>query len=87
MRSPDRCWRDGGEGCSRVTINATNIVEDSEIRTGDAVAKNQSLILIDPSIRREDLEIEVDQEATARERRCDRRPGHRGQGRRGRVVA
>ncbi len=55
----------GGEGCSRVRVTAKNIVEDSEVRSGDAIAKNRSVILIDPSIRREDLEIEVDQEAVA----------------------
>lgn len=57
---------DGGPGCSRVRVTATNIVEDSELRTGDAVARNKSLILLDPRINREDLEIEVDQEANAR---------------------
>lgn len=57
---------DGGDGCSRVRITAENIVEEAEVRSGDAVAKNRSLVLIDPSIAREDLEIEVEQEAVAR---------------------
>ena len=56
----------GGPGCSRVHVRASNIVEDAEVRTGDAFASNRSVILIDPSIPREDLEIEVDQEAVAR---------------------
>jgi hypothetical protein len=56
---------DGGEGCSRVHVTAKNIVEDADIRSGDATARNRSLVLIDPAIRREDLEIEVDQEAVA----------------------
>jgi hypothetical protein len=56
---------DGGDGCSRVRVSATNIVEDAEVRSGDALARNESVILIDPAIDREDLEIEVEQEAVA----------------------
>jgi hypothetical protein len=56
---------DGGDGCSRVHVSAKNIVEDAEVRSGDAFARNESVILIDPSIKREDLEIEVEQEAVA----------------------
>lgn len=55
----------GGEGCSRVRVTARNVVEDTEVRSGDAIALNKSVILLDPSIAREDLEIEVDQEAVA----------------------
>jgi hypothetical protein len=56
---------DAGEGCSRVRVRARNIVEESEVRSGDAVAKNKSVVLLDPRIKREDLEIDIDQDAEA----------------------
>ncbi|MEX2394009.1 MAG: hypothetical protein WD826_05975 [Actinomycetota bacterium] len=58
---------DAGEGCARVHITARNLVKNSDARTGDAIAKNKSVILIDPRIglKEGDLEIEVDQEAVA----------------------
>jgi hypothetical protein len=46
-------------------VKARNIVRDAEVRSGDATARNESLILLDPRINKEDLEIEVDQEAEA----------------------
>jgi hypothetical protein len=57
---------DGGRGCSRVRVKATNIVRDAEVRSGDATARNESLILLDPRLKTEELEIEVDQEAEAK---------------------
>jgi hypothetical protein len=56
---------DGGQGCSRVRVKATNIVRDADVRSGDATARNESLILLDPRLNTEELEIEVDQEAEA----------------------
>ena len=56
---------DGGDGCSRVHVKATNVVRDAEVRSGDATARNESLILLDPRLNTEELEIEVEQEAEA----------------------
>jgi hypothetical protein len=56
---------DGGRGCSRVHVKATNVVRDAEVRSGDATARNESLILLDPRLNTDELEIEVDQEAEA----------------------
>lgn len=56
---------DGGDGCSRVHVRAKNIVRDAEVRSGDATARNESLVLLDPRLRSEELEIEVDQDAEA----------------------
>ena len=68
---------DGGRGCSRVRVKATNIVRDAEVRSGDATARNESLILLDPRLKTEELEIEVDQEADARQWRRHRRTADR----------
>jgi hypothetical protein len=56
---------DAGEGCSRVHVRARNIVERSDVRSGDAIATNKSVVLLDPSINRGDLEIDIDQDAEA----------------------
>lgn len=56
---------DGGDGCSRVHVRAKNIVRDAEVKSGDATARNESLVLLDPRLRSEELEIEVDQDAEA----------------------
>lgn len=56
---------DGGDGCSRVRVTARNVVHDADVRSGDATARNESLILLDPRLNVEELEIEVDQEAEA----------------------
>jgi hypothetical protein len=58
---------DAGEGCARVHVTAKNLVSNSDARTGDAIAKNKSVILLDPRIgmKEGDLDIEVDQEAIA----------------------
>ena len=56
---------DGGRGCSRVHVKATNVVHDAKVRSGDATARNESLILLDPRLNTEELEIDVDQEAEA----------------------
>jgi hypothetical protein len=55
----------GGEGCSHVTVKATNVVHDAEVKSGDATARNESLILLDPRLQTEELDIDVDQEAEA----------------------
>jgi hypothetical protein len=58
---------DGGTGCSRVRVHATNIVENADVRSGDAVARNESVVLVDPRLlQRGDLDIDVDQEADAK---------------------
>lgn len=54
-----------GDGCSRIHVHATNIVEESDVRSGDAIAKNDSLVILDPSISRGDIDIDVDQDAEA----------------------
>jgi hypothetical protein len=56
---------DGGPGCSRVRVTARNVVHDADVRSGDATARNESLILLDPRLNAEELDIEVDQEAEA----------------------
>jgi hypothetical protein len=56
---------DGGSGCSRVRVTAKNVVHDAEVRSGDATARNESLVLVDPRLNTEELEIEVDQDAEA----------------------
>jgi hypothetical protein len=54
-----------GPGCVNVRVQARNHVEDSTVQSGDATAINRSIVLVDPAVRRGDLEIEVEQEATA----------------------
>lgn len=54
-----------GSGCARIHVTATNDVADSDVRSGDATAKNKSIILLDPSVNRGDLDIDVDQRADA----------------------
>ncbi len=57
---------DGGDnGCASIHVTATNIVEDTEVTSGDAIARNVSVVLLDPSIDRGELDIDVDQEAEA----------------------
>jgi hypothetical protein len=54
-----------GPGCVNVQVHATNRVEDSTVRSGDATAINQSIVLLDPGVSAGDLEVDVEQEATA----------------------
>jgi hypothetical protein len=56
----------GGPGCSRVRVHATNIVENADVKSGNATARNESLILLDPRLPSGELEIDVDQEAVAK---------------------
>jgi hypothetical protein len=56
---------DAGEACARVVVRARNHVEDAEVESGDAIAKNRSVILFDPSVDREDVELDIDQDADA----------------------
>jgi hypothetical protein len=56
----------GGAGCSHVRVHATNIVEDAEVTSGDATARNESVVLLDPRLNTEELDIDVDQEAEAK---------------------
>lgn len=55
-----------GPGCVNVRVNATNRVQNATLETGDATASNRSVVLLDPGVSRGDLEIDVEQEATAR---------------------
>ena len=54
-----------GPGCVNVQVHATNRVEDSIVRSGDATAINRSIVLLDPGVSAGDLEVDVEQEATA----------------------
>ncbi len=56
---------DAGEGCARVVVRARNHVEDAEVESGDAIAKNRSVVLFDPSVDRKDVELDIDQDAEA----------------------
>jgi hypothetical protein len=56
---------DAGEGCARVSVRARNLVEDSEVESGDAVAKNRSVVLFNPSVDREEVELDIEQDAEA----------------------
>ncbi len=56
---------DAGEGCARVLVRARNHVEDAEVESGDAIAKNSSVVLFDPSVDREEVELDIDQDAEA----------------------
>lgn len=56
---------DAGEGCARVSVRARNHVEDAEVESGDAVAKNRSVVLFDPAVDREEVELDIDQDAEA----------------------
>ena len=55
-----------GPGCVNVRVHATNRVQNATLQTGDATAINRSVVLLDPGFSRGDLEIDVEQEATAR---------------------
>jgi hypothetical protein len=54
-----------GPGCVNLRVNATNHVEDTKVESGDATAINRSVVLLDPGVRRGDLEIDVEQDAEA----------------------
>jgi hypothetical protein len=54
-----------GPGCVNVRVHARNHVDHSTVQSGDATAINRSIVLVDPAVRRGDLEIDVDQEANA----------------------
>ena len=56
---------DAGEGCARVLVRARNHVEDAEVESGDAIAENRSVVLFDPSVDREEVELDIDQDAEA----------------------
>ena len=56
---------DAGEGCARVLVRARNHVEDAEVESGNAVAKNRSVVLFDPTVDREEVELDIDQDAEA----------------------
>jgi hypothetical protein len=55
-----------GRGCARIHVHATNDVRDVDVRSGDAIARNESIVLLDPRIDPGDLDIDVDQDARAR---------------------
>jgi hypothetical protein len=54
-----------GPRCVNVRVNATNRVKDSTVESGAATAINHSVVLLDPTVRRGDLDIDVEQEAEA----------------------
>lgn len=55
-----------GPRCANILIRAINILEDVEVRTGDAIAINRNVVLLDPGVDRGRLDIDVDQEANAK---------------------
>lgn len=59
-----------GPGCVNIVVRARNDVKDVEVRSGDARAVNKSIVLLDPGVRRGDLEIDIEQEAVARSGRA-----------------
>ena len=56
----------GEGGCAHITVHAHNLVANTELDTGDAVADNKSFVLLDPSIQRGDVKVNVDQNAVAK---------------------
>ncbi len=56
---------DAGVGCAHITVHARNVVTDTEVRSGDAIAKNRNFVFLDPSLSRGDVKIDVDQKANA----------------------
>jgi hypothetical protein len=52
-------------GCTHVVVHATNDVADSELRSGDARATNRNFVLLDPAVDRSQVDINVDQHASA----------------------
>jgi hypothetical protein len=57
---------DGGGGCVHITVHAHNLVADTDVRSGDALATNKSFVFLDPTIQRGDVKVNVDQQANAR---------------------
>ena len=49
--------------CREVVVDASNVVKDADIRTGDAKVINRTITYIAPSY--EDTDVEVEQEAEA----------------------
>ncbi|MEX0873460.1 MAG: hypothetical protein WD646_10595 [Actinomycetota bacterium] len=56
---------DAGDGCANVIVKARNVVEDADVESGDAIAKNKSVVLFDPSVDREVVDLDIDQDADA----------------------
>lgn len=55
-----------GPRCANILIRALNILEDVKVRSGDAIAINRNVVLLDPGVDRGRLDIDVDQEANAK---------------------
>lgn len=51
--------------CADVLIRAINLLEDVEVRSGDAVASNRNIVLLDPGVDRERIDFDIDQDAVA----------------------
>ena len=51
--------------CREVVVNASNVVRNADVRTGDSKTINRSITYISPSFEGDD-EVEVEQEAVAR---------------------
>lgn len=54
-----------GSKCKNVVIRAVNVVKDVKVRTGDAIAKNRNLVLLDPGIDQGRIRVRADQVAEA----------------------
>ncbi len=57
---------DGEGGCAHITVHAHNLVANTDVESGDAVADNKSFVFLDPSLQRGDVKVKVDQNAVAR---------------------
>jgi hypothetical protein len=54
-----------GGGCAHITVHAHNLVANTDVQSGDAIAKNKSFVFLDPSVKRDDVKVNVDQQANA----------------------
>jgi hypothetical protein len=53
-------------GCAHITVHAHNLVANTDVQSGDAIADNKSFVFLDPSLQRGDVKVNVDQNATAK---------------------
>lgn len=53
-------------GCAHIIVHAHNLVANTDVQSGDAIADNKSFVFLDPSLQRGDVKVNVDQNATAK---------------------
>jgi len=57
---------DGVGGCAHITVHAHNLVANTDVQSGNALADNKSFVFLDPSLQRGNVKVNVNQVANAK---------------------